>query len=119
MLLQSHAGELHLLPALPKAWDEGAFTGLRARGSVEVDAAWSKGLLTDRDASSGNKWNARIRARLASTGRCHHQQRGDHPLHGSRRSRGRRAGGRTHVSAHIRGPVEAGFSRPYVWPQSN
>ena len=66
MLLQSHLGELHLLPALPKAWPDGHVSGLRGRGGFEVDITWKQCHLVE----------ATIRALLAGSCRI----RADAPL---------------------------------------
>jgi alpha-L-fucosidase 2 len=46
MLLQSHAGEIAFLPALPKAWAAGSIKGIRARGNVQLDLNWQAGKAT-------------------------------------------------------------------------
>lgn len=45
MLLQSHAGYIELLPALPDTWQTGRFDGLKARNGAEVSAVWEGGIL--------------------------------------------------------------------------
>ncbi|MFB6138074.1 MAG: glycoside hydrolase N-terminal domain-containing protein [Halobacteriaceae archaeon] len=60
-LLQSHEGEVALLPALPDAWSEGRFAGLRARGGFEVDLAWADGSPTEATVTSTAGERCRVR----------------------------------------------------------
>ncbi|GMV25547.1 MAG: alpha/beta hydrolase [Phycisphaerae bacterium] len=45
MLLQSHDGCIHLLPALPDDWKSGEFNGVCARGAFELDFSWTQGVV--------------------------------------------------------------------------
>ena len=62
MLMQSHAGEIQLLPAIPKNWAaKGSFTGLRARGGYLVDCSWSEGVVTSYRISSAVPRKVKVR----------------------------------------------------------
>jgi alpha-L-fucosidase 2 len=60
MLLQSHAGELCLLPALPTAWKNGTIKGIKARGNFTVAINWKDGKLSGAKIYSGSGGVCRI-----------------------------------------------------------
>ena len=64
MLLQSHNGELHILPALPSAWPTGQVAGLRGRGGYTVGAAWTIGQADELLVRADRDGTVRVRARL-------------------------------------------------------
>jgi len=61
MLVQSHAGEVVLLPALPKAWPTGYVRGLRARGGLEVTIDWADGHIREASLAAHSAGTQRVR----------------------------------------------------------
>ncbi|MFI5847201.1 glycosyl hydrolase family 95 catalytic domain-containing protein [Micromonospora chalcea] len=64
MLLHSHTGELHLLPALPTAWPAGQVAGLRGRGGYTVALAWSNSQADEISVRADRDGTLRLRSRL-------------------------------------------------------
>jgi alpha-L-fucosidase 2 len=67
MLLQSHAGEIELLPALPAAWTSGSVRGLRVRGGSTVGISWDEGELQEADILVSRDQTLRIRVPKAAS----------------------------------------------------
>ena len=61
MLLQSHNGEIHLLPALPPFWKTGEIRGLRARGGYTVDMKWEDSKLVSAKISADKPQKVNVR----------------------------------------------------------
>ncbi|NQT52413.1 glycoside hydrolase family 95 protein, partial [bacterium] len=67
MLVQSHMGQIHLLPALPDAWPNGYIKGIRARGGFELDVQWQDGKLSECAMRSSKGSACTIRTSVAVT----------------------------------------------------
>ncbi len=79
MLLQSHDGAVHLLPALPDAWAEGEVKGLQARGAFTVDMKWQEGSLQEATITSKIGGILRLRSYVPLTGEGLKAATGDCP----------------------------------------
>ncbi len=82
MLMQSHDGAVHLLPALPSSWKKGKVEGLKARGGFVVGISWEEGKMTKAAIESTIGGTLRIRSYIPLTGKGIVEAKGvcDNPL---------------------------------------
>ncbi|UGU15766.1 glycoside hydrolase family 95 protein [Sinomicrobium kalidii] len=79
MLMQSHDGAVHLLPALPSEWKDGEIKGLVSRGSFEIGMEWKNGRLRKVTVRSRKGGNLRLRTETALKGTRLKKARGENP----------------------------------------
>jgi alpha-L-fucosidase 2 len=80
MLMQSHDGALHLLPALPEAWAKGSVTGLVARGGFVVDSLmWNGGQMAEATITSRLGGRLRLRSYVPLQGEGVRPAEGENP----------------------------------------
>ncbi|WP_316769953.1 glycosyl hydrolase family 95 catalytic domain-containing protein [Pedobacter frigiditerrae] len=79
MLMQSHDGDIYLLPALPDAWPKGSVQGLVARGGFKIDLAWEGKKITKLVIHSSLGGNCRLRLNQAAVHKLLKAAKGKNP----------------------------------------
>src|SRR5690606_6728701 len=79
MLIQSHDGAVHLLPAIPDVWSTGTVKGIKARGGFEIDMVWADAEVQKVTVSSAIGGNLRLRSYVPLRGKGLKEASGKNP----------------------------------------